>query len=273
MKLKKLLLSLALSGSLLIAQSEAKDYEIIPVSKTETEVREKNLSLDIYDFNSDRKADLVTIMNDGENFSFFRPIRAAINEVKEVQLFDIADKFLKSEDEKEYSDYLSLIKSRFPFKKIEIHEKTDLGKFFAEDFKPQDNIEDLIAYSYLRYSRVLKEIKKTKPNQTFQNLMDNCNLLDAVRFVFLFKGYNNNLVQFGYKLDRLPSFENDYFEINFVSLGKWPSLKAEMNMNFDSDTINTKEIGDFLNDKDRQSFFKYDDRGNYFYGIFKYKDN
>lgn len=242
-------------------------YEIVS-NQNRTEVKEGDFLLDIYD-NSNKKADSITIKNHGDEFSFLRPQFKSDDLVKEVQLFDIADRFLKSEDKEKYPGYISLIKNRFPSKKIETREKSDLGKFFAENFTSQKTLEDLIAYSYIRYSKIIKEIKKTKPNQTFQNLMDNCTILDAIRFVFLFGEYNKNLGQFGYTLEKLPSFENDYFEIDFVNLKDGPSFRAEMNMNFNSYPIDAKKIGAFITD-DKKSIFEYDDKGNYFYGIFRF---
>ncbi len=273
MNLKRLLCALALGGNILIA-----DPVSIPVLNyvtidklSEIEIRKKDFSFQVYDYNLDKKADSAIIINKGEKFSFLRPNFNSENSIKELQVFDIADKFLKSYNDANSDNYLTLIQDRFPVKKIEINEKTNLGKFFAEDFAPKKNLEDLIAYSYTRYSKIIKEIKKTKPNQTFQNLMENCTFFDAVRFVFLFSEYNKNLETFGYKLEKLPSFENDYFEIGFVNLKNGPSFRAEMNMNFDSDTIDAKEIGNFIASQEK-SFFRYDEKGNYFYGIFRYSE-
>lgn len=272
MSLKRLLCALALGGNLLIAEpvmnSPQLGYQIVN-NQIEVEIKEKDFLFQIYDYNLDKKADSVMIINQGGKFSFLRPNFNSKDSVRDIQVFDIADRFLKSNKEENYNNYLALIKERFPFKKIEIKEKNDLGKFFVEDFAPQKNLEDLIAYSYTRYSRIIKEIKKTKPNQTFQNLMDNCTLFDAVRFVFLFTEYNKNLEKFGYRLEKIPSFENDYFEIGFVNLKKGYSFRAEMNMSFNSDSIDAHEIENFIANQDK-SIFKYDRQGNYFYGIFKY---
>ena len=271
MNLKRLLCALALGGNLLIADPVTiPTINYVTINNTsEVEIREKDFSFQIYDPNLDKKADSVIINNKGEKFSFSRPKFSSEDSIKEIQVFDIADRFLKSHKDVNLDNYLTLIQDRFPFKKIEINEKTNLGKFFAEDFAPKESLEDLIAYSYTRYSKIIKEIKKTKPNQTFQNLMENCTFFDAVRFVFLFSEYNKNLETFGYKLEKLPSFENDYFEIGFVNLKNGPSFRAEMNMNFDSNTIDAKEIGNFIANQEK-SFFRYDEKGNYFYGIFRY---
>ena len=270
MTLKRLVCATVLGLSLLSSPSDVFPSKDKPVSISISIDSGSNFSFNIEDYNYDKKADSVSFINKGERFYFIRPPLNQWDSVKQVQVFDIADRFLSLGTNWNYSGYLNLIKERFPFVKTEIKGKTDLGKFFAGDFVFQKNLEDLIVYSYTRYSRIIKEIKKTKPNQTFQNLLENCNLVDAVRFVFLFSEYNKNLEQFGYRLEKLPSFENDYFEIGFVNLKKGPSFRAEMNMNFDSDTIDAKDIGKFIQDNSRKTMFEYDDRGDYFYGIFRY---
>ena len=165
MNLKRLLCALALGGNLLIADPVIPALNYVTTNNsTEIEIRQKDFSFQIYDVNLDKKADSAIIINKGEKFSFSKPNFSSKDSIKEIQIFDIADKFLKSDKDANFENYLALIQERFPFKKIEINEKTNLGRFFAEDFTPKKNLEDLIAYSYTRYSKIIKEIKKTKPN-------------------------------------------------------------------------------------------------------------
>ena len=139
-----------------------------------------DFSLKINDYNFDNQADSIAI-NGKETFSFLRHKFNAQDSVKEVQLFDIADRFLEFFSEERLSfyqiekrdNYLDLIKKRFLIKEVKTNGEYKLDNFFSEEFKYQNSIGDLIVENYIRYSRLIKEVKKINPEKTFQDLVDN----------------------------------------------------------------------------------------------------
>jgi hypothetical protein len=232
-----------------------------------------DFSFKIVDSNFDNRVDLVTLSGK-ETFSFLRHDFDSEYSVKEVQLFDIADKLLKFPNQEESNSYLALIKKRFMVKEVKTSGEYSLDNFFSEKFKTQNNIEDLIVENYNLYSRLIKEAKRVNPNQTFQDLIDNCTLADKLNFLLLFLEYDKNLKRLGYKLEQMPSITEDYIEINFSNIlrkEKIPAFKIELDTSFEG-TVDVNKIKKFLTNGEN-FMFQYDEQGNYFYGMFKYFKN
>ncbi len=249
------------------------------------EISEKDSGffLRIVDENQDNRADLVRLLNDEKDITFMSKEFNFRDDIKEVQLFDLANQFLDyfsdnpkkidPNQAKRYNQYLKLIKRRFlNVPTVGNKANYDFNKFFSEKFKPQDTIEDLVMYSYVKYSGLIREAKVINPKQTFQDLLDNCNLFDKLRFLVLSWNYGNNLGRFGYRFEGEPLPHGDFFEIDLLDKTKTekdsPYLKIEMNMNSIPDSVDVTEIRNFLKGKSI-SFFKYDQKGNYLYGGFK----
>jgi hypothetical protein len=259
-------------GNYTYSYSEKKDY-------LEIDAKDSSFSFRIVDTNTDNKAGLVRLLDKDNDLVFTRHDLTFKDSVKEAQLFDLADKFLmyffgnkktiESQNEI-YNNYLNLIRERFiedslPQKRIQYN----FNNFFVGGFKSQENVEDLLMYSYFKYSQLIKEIKKTNPEQTFQSLLDNSNLWDKIRFLFLARDYQTNLGKLGYNFES-PLVIKDYFELDLTDkTGKGlPYIKVEMNMNSIPESVNIAEIKDFLDGKS-SSLFKYDSKGNYLYGGFR----
>ena len=243
---------------------------------------EKDSSFSFRVVDTDSKS-LIRLLDEKHDISFFKHDFSSKDSVKEVQLFDLADKFLKyfsnggvkfnnKSQIEVYNNYLNLVKERFlNGKQTKERIGYDFNKFFAGGFKQQDTIEDLIMYSYLKYGGLVREVKTTNPEQTFQTLLDSSNIIDQIRFWFLSRDYEKNLDKLGYYFIAEPLVHGDYFEIDLTKKIKGeglPYLKIEINMASIPDSVNAEEIRNFMNGMDN-IFFKYDKKGNYLYGGFK----
>jgi hypothetical protein len=241
--------------------------------------KNSEFSLRIVDNDSNKETGLIRILDEKHDMTFVRKEFVFENQVKEVQLFDIADKLLSnfsnnkvnpSSKTEIYNNYIELIKSRFlkekePKKSVNY----DFGKFFG--FKPQNTLEDLIMYTYNKYNNLVRELKIKNPNTTLQNLVDNTNIIDWIKLWFLSKDYGKNLDKLGYRLERDITIEEDYIQIivfNKMAKNSSPYLKVEINTASLPESVNLDEIRDFLYGNKTISF-KYDAKGNYSYGGFK----
>lgn len=147
----------------------------------------------------------------------------------------------------------------------------NFDEFFKEKFQWQDSIEDLLSYTYSKYNHAVKAAKISYPGITLQDILDNANYLDKIKFWFLLVfDYSGNLNKLGYKLENV-LIEKD--EIKLLVLDKkrnenrdTPYLKMDIDVDSLPSSLNVSEIKKFLDGNDI-SILKRDKNGEFFYSI------
>lgn len=240
-----------------------------------------SFSLKIIDLDLDNKADLIKLLENENNLTFAKRKFIFEDEIKRAQLFDTANQFLEyfsSENSnllqtQKYSNYLKLAEQRFfEHKPVKQPINYNFYRFFSEKFEPKKDIESLIAYTYRRYSKLVRETKATNPEQTFQNLLENSSILDKLSFWSLAWNFANNMDDLGYRLEQDPSVDRNFLEMDFLNKNEkgknMPYFKIEMNLDSSMDYSDFREIKKFLDDGNI-SVFRYDKKGKYLFGGFR----
>ena len=147
----------------------------------------------------------------------------------------------------------------------------NFNEFLEEKFQWQDTVENLISYTYTKYNHILKEVKISYPGITLEDMINNSNTWDKVRFWWLLVfDYSGNLNKLGYKLENVV-IKEDKLGLSFLdrksmeNRNKLPYLKMDVDISSLPDYMNVNEIKTFL-EGDKNYILK-TESGKFFYSI------